>query len=120
MVLKIRVQAGVVYRKSLLAGVAEHTVLKSFSVKAELSVVVLWSQMLSCMNQVFSSQKIQKDHPESSSSKSHQVFFIIEALPQICPVVKIPNGSSFRCAPKVRRKKGLDSDVLASSPVTRY
>lgn len=32
-----------VYQKSLLAGVAEHTVLKPFSVIAELSVVVLWS-----------------------------------------------------------------------------
>lgn len=42
-ILKIRLHAGMVYQKSLLEGVAEHIVLKSFPDKAEKTVIVLWS-----------------------------------------------------------------------------
>lgn len=42
-ILKMRLYAGMLYQKSLLAGVAEHTVLKSFPGRAELSAIVLQS-----------------------------------------------------------------------------
>lgn len=90
-------------QKSLLAGVAEHTGLKSFPGRAELSAIVLQSWILSWMNQSFGPHKIQEDHPERASLRSYHVFYW--SISQNVSSGKDIELIQFHIAPKVGRNK---------------